>query len=1243
MTRLQQIESQLIAINDSVFQELCDKFLVRKHENYKVFSRSGSQAGKQKTTRGTPDSFFLLPNGKYLFVEHSTNISAGVKKLTQDIQKCLDESKTGIPVSEISEIIICINFKLGTSEIKQLQDPLRKVRIALEVYTLDLLALELSMHHRDLVHEYLGLALDTGQVVSLDTFVRQYNRKSGSIATTLSNPLFHRQTEKQELHQAIQHSDLVILTGPAGVGKTKLAIEVIRDFVTTNPSYEAHSISYKGASLLEDLYQHLDLDKDHLLLVDDANRMDTFIQIIGFYQSDRRGSLKILITVRDYAFSHIKERHPGFTFSSIHLSKLSDDQIKDIIESQPFEILNHHYQQEITRIAEGNPRLAIMSALLAKETQNIFALRDVSDLFESYFQTFVRDQKELADLLAIKALGLTAFFHTFPYQDRESALPILQDFGIDYYQFSDMIDKLETLELLEVQYGYAKIPEQNLATYFFYRAFIKDDLLSFDTLLQKYFVNNQRRFKDSVVSANNSFGPNKVMDKLRPSLATYWQAIESNPDLSFQFLESFWYYLPQETLAFIYEFIESLPNIPNPQYQIPDNLNNITADHDKIIGLLSNFFTYYHQHLKDAIELSLVYVRRVPEKFPTLIDQLNKQFAFNPNDELSGFYRQHILFDLLIDGLSKNDELSTTLFYELSKTFLHHQFESFEGRKGRIVIYPYTLILNEYSQQFREKLWKVLDTHFQSYFDKSLGTLKGFSQIRPDVVPEILTFDTPFLIEIINKHLSPSHFEHCLYVQKHIAWSCGNQVAPVALSELAQKFTNPTYEIYLKVNWDEIWNRREYSIDEYDRKKRADIRANFTFTSHQEVLEFYTIYDSLHGQLGDAWWYNQVLDIIVDENLLRDFGIGSELIELITKNGNPSSYVPSGSFQNHLGDTSKAARLWSLIVKHQFQKRLEWLFTFFYQLDPNLINASGNNGIPNLDILLLELKQAKGNEVIKIQFRSLTKYLSLRPNLFEELLRIITERNEEQSIKIWISSNTFSDHFEQLGQDLSLIKRSYLWHYQHQSHFDFQHEGLFEILRLHPDFLLEFVSIFYSPKDSRFNDTGLSLGKIWQISGIESQIQKTLDFIASNTLYFGISEYFFKRLNQESQGKADDFLLEYLKNNFQDKPKVDMIINITHTTRKNLFEQVLLTYLSLNQDKEAFESITWTKSGVVIKNHSTTFGDIEAANWRNILEIISKSHLGIELLPIRKYIQQTMDTCQKRARQERQREFIQNT
>ena len=153
--------------------------------------------------------------------------------------------------------------------------------------------------------------------------------------------------------------------------------------------------------------------------MDDANRIDAFSQITSFYRSVNKGKLKIIITVRDYAYHIIENLCKDFFPKRTDLEKFTDEQIIDIIKSDSFKILNPDYQKEIVRIADGNPRLAIMTSLLAKEKQNIGVLYDVSDLFEKYFSTFINDDGEFADALIIRCLGLIAFFHAIPYKNTE--------------------------------------------------------------------------------------------------------------------------------------------------------------------------------------------------------------------------------------------------------------------------------------------------------------------------------------------------------------------------------------------------------------------------------------------------------------------------------------------------------------------------------------------------------------------------------------------------------------------------------------------------------------------------------------------------------------------------------------------------------------------------------------------------------------------------------------------------------
>ncbi|HZX75467.1 MAG TPA: ATP-binding protein, partial [Cyclobacteriaceae bacterium] len=175
MGRLSIIEERLKALNQATFQELCDSYLILKKPQFKVISRTGSQGGKEKTTKGVPDSFVLLSDNTYIFIEYTTQQTELFKKLKSDISNCTDETKTQIPVSKILEIILCFNSKLKVSDAEDLTKFANSLGIkVLKLITIDELALQLHLHHRNLAKDYLGLSLDTGQIIPLGQFVQEY-------------------------------------------------------------------------------------------------------------------------------------------------------------------------------------------------------------------------------------------------------------------------------------------------------------------------------------------------------------------------------------------------------------------------------------------------------------------------------------------------------------------------------------------------------------------------------------------------------------------------------------------------------------------------------------------------------------------------------------------------------------------------------------------------------------------------------------------------------------------------------------------------------------------------------------------------------------------------------------------------------------------------------------------------------------------------------------------------------------
>ena len=1237
MGKIQSIQNALIAINETVFQDLCDCFLVSKNRDYTACSRTGSQIGKQKTRKGTPDTCFRQRNGKFVFVEYSTNVSLGVSKLKFDVEKCLDIDKTGISIENVSKIILCFNFNLKSDEIQTLNDVLQNTSIELELYSLDALSLELCLNHRNLVNEYLGIPFDSGQVVSIERFIEEYDKASKGIATPLNNLFVHREKELQELKDNITKDDLVILYGAPGIGKTKLALEALRIFIKNNISYHAYCISYKSASLIEDLNQYLHMDKDYILFVDDANRIDSFSQIIGFYKSHRKGNLKILITVRDYAYCFVEKFCGEMQYTSYTIHKLTDEHIIDIIKAEPFNILNPRYHKEITRIADGNPRLAIMAALLAIEKQSLQALHDVSELFERYFSTFIKDDGSFAKAINIKILGLTAFFHTLPYKDKDVIMPVLETFEIEYDTFIDHIDILEKLELLEIQYGYVKIPEQNLSTYFFYKAFVKENLLSFEVLLERYFRSNKARFSDCIIPANNTFGYDNVINKIKPALRKYFGSINSDKEKAFDFLSVFYFYLQEETLGYVYDIIENMQ-----ERDISDESFNYIKDgysfrNNRIIELFGSLF-YVHDNLKDVIELSFEYIRKQPQYYSELIDKIKDSLTFKIQDADFGFKRQRLLYEVLINGVKQKKNIYIKAFYELSKMFLLFEFEQAEAKRNHsFSFYYYSLPCNKYIKEFRKDIWECINT---SFTDEAFPLLENYVRTTLGVVKDIMVYDIPFVCSIIENHLNPSSLVHCKYVQNLIRWCERENVMFLKLKELSQIYTNPTYEMYLKINWDIYQGKGQYQFDnyaEFEMLKEKEIKESFSFKNKQEIESFYNKFIFIFETESDRYKYHyeKTLDIVVTEAFECNFELGVYFIGIIIKK-NPIEYIPDKAFRVTLLTEQKTNSLWSKLQQHSsFDNKEMWEMSFYHYIPDSLICDKYIQGVKHTI--------SNWKSTCLLNLRSIKKFFVVDSNLLNDILEIIAKKDKNNEFIPILGYDLEEVFTDLLDANVELGKRIYIRQATIQHHFDYQKGMLLNLLRKDSKFLIDYIKALYfdnSTKCKCENDSVLSI--VWNIDGIEDILVEVFEMFCKDKPYF-VNEHFcnsfFRNISVEAKERAGGFLLDYCRQNYNDSQKINIIVDIARNSMKEYYSQILLLYISLTQDKVMFSKIDWCMSDGVYSG-DVIIGDVEAAKWHNVLSIVNQSNIGYRLIPIKQFINMQIEICQRSAEKDRRYKFI---
>lgn len=1063
--RLQLIEQGLTAIDPAGFQNLCDAYLVLRESKYSSLNRTGSQLGKQKTKSGTPDSFVRLDDNRLAYIEYTTQAESKVAKIKGDIDSCLDESKTEVSTDELNLIIVCFNSRLTVKEEIDIQKYANQKNIDIELIGIDTLALEIFSNHPLLSRDFLGISIDTGQILPLDRFIEEYNNKAIQLSTPLDNDFLHRKDELEMILNYLETSDLLILSGAPGVGKTKIALESIKNFIENNASYTSFAVSNKGPGIFEDLRIQLHPEKNYILLIDDANRqLSNLMQILGLFKEKRKGKIKIIITVRNYALNDICKQIGNLDREVIELTKFTDEEITEIISSNSFKILNEHYQDKIKELSDGNARLAVMAARLANEKQTDFLYGDVIELFDLYFNTFISDFDLFEDKTVLKILGIISFFFTIDRKDKEFIYSICDLFNIDYYAFNEAIEDLHRRELVEILFDHVRISEQVMATYFFYKVFIKDELLPFSVLLNNYFSKWKSRFKDSIIPANNSFGYENVITKIDSDLSEYLQSISGQEDCILNFLDLFWFYMPEDTIAYFYEKTSKLSEPVSPIYLTHYETNDFIYNKNQTLDFITRFFGHSTECLKPSVELGFEYVRKKPEHLPEFIKRVKEKLKFDESDEKLGFKRQVEFIDIVVDNINQDKPHYISTFFALAGFFLKHKYHITHARRNhRIIWYDYQVPFYDVTRELRAKVWNTIFAKYDSYPKKVFDIIKNFNPIGSGLVPEIMDYDLSLLVPFISKKLSPSIFKHAHYVQEMIYWNdTKKEITNRSYRNLKEDFLTEEYLAFCKLDWNKLRDKDEfeyeYGSDEYDSFKTEEIKKHFTFKSENEfekliiaIENYKTINKTKFFSIGHP------IDIVVENNFIQNNELGFKLLTLILNNypkGLRFLYRTVHSITNHSEDS--CLKLWQILEDWNDENALFWKTTFFNYVPKEFIN----------DFYCEKLAHTIDSidKPIPLHLEVYARYNLVDKNIIKTILSRVAQIVEELDIDLTYSEMIFKNHLDFFESDYDLIKKSYYQQFKHSSSqiFDYNGKGFETIFSLYPKFLFDFIHQYYS-------------------------------------------------------------------------------------------------------------------------------------------------------------------------------------
>ena len=1058
MSKINQIEQELSQIDASKFHKLINTYLSKKF-SFMIHS-NGTKIGEDKPISGTPDSFVALEDGNYIFVECTTQKSDIVSKFLKDLEKCFDEAKTGIGISKIKKVILACNCDIKPSELEILQKYCNS-KDKLFFIGISSLANDLYANYSKIVYDFLGVSVDTMQILDKSDFVAEY--ESGGYATPLNTVLCCRDKEVADIELALKDSQITFITGKAGVGKTRLAIEVAPKFAKKH-GYKFKAIFNRGVNIYDDLMAYFKVeDEKFLIFIDDVNRIHQALGYLlnSFNKKITNSRIKIVATVRDYAKDIIEKVPSNISCSVIEIQSMDNISVSEII-SKNFKNIDSAYKEKILNISQNNPRMAFMACKIA-QNGSFDAVNNTYDLYKEYFKSADNDINIFGDIDIGKIVAIAAFFRVIDRQNDKQVEIIKQAFEVDVVAIWDKIEKLHRYEIFDMyENSVVKVSDQILASYLFYKTVFVDKSLKISSFIVNFFPNHSGKIRDVLNQIVPVFDINLILKELKDPVDRLWikysdksllSGHDNNPII--EFVEIFWYLKESEILEKLHEEIQDLEQEHIDVNSIDifkngDNKSNLVL---KILSLLSR--SNDESNLKITIELIVMYLNKKPNKTHEVIYTLVKDFGYELNSYGYGYKKENIVMDRLWE-LSKNSDtlLLKRLFIRIASEMLGTDFQDARYYGRTFNLYNYTLVPTQALNDFRKTIFERLDEIFKNNcfladLEKFINTYYRKPNISNSI--EIIEQDKKYIVDLVVKYFNPKIYKHCKIVRKSLSFLDENKISYDKNAQILFKHSYfDTDDLlcaspYKNFKGNNVEQNKAYIKNELEKISNNNKTKDRWLKLLNICVEIYNVIDD-----SDTYSFKNNFSMLLEILSSDDSGLFIEVLGEYFKLGDPFLlYLDRRVLIKILG--KKGA--FEFIEKQNFKAKDFWRFGIFAAIDENDITQTD---VKNL----LDLYKSADIANIPQYFDYLQKYENIRKGITLEILRVLCNRASNNKFLRII--DIFFCHFtsildEYIIADKELIETAYFVCLKDDVNFDYDAKILNKFLNHDSDFINRYI------------------------------------------------------------------------------------------------------------------------------------------------------------------------------------------
>lgn len=1220
MVKIDKIQQAILRLDGGAFQQIMNAYLYKKYK-FTNITCLGSETGSSKPTKGTPDTYVELDNGKYILIMYGAVNAKAFQKLKEDIMSAYNIDKTYIDESKIEKVICCYTSNnINIAQREEIKILLKDKDV--ELIGIDDFSYDIAHNFQSIAKTYLDIAVDSGQFCDIDEFIQKHDKNSVNAPLNIE---FLERAEKEEVLENLNNEEVILLIGKAGVGKTKLAIEVCKEYITKNEGAKCLCIKNNGNDIYEDLVDYIENGQEYLIFVDDINEMHRVKSFMDFIKDKSENcKIKILATVRDYVLENVLSKLKEYHLPKLYtVNNMEDEQIRKILEDV-YSIKNSLYQEKILEVANGNPRLAVLSAkgIIDKKIKN---LNSVIDIFQGYyFPTIAEKNLNEND---IKSLFLISLLGPINIED-DNIIKIINKFEFEKKDFIEIIQKLNKLELVDYFEGKAsKISDQNFGNYVVYKFLIEDKTITISDLIIKLYPNCILKVVNVINMICSIFYSLEVEEYIVSEIKEIWKNEPYSTDS--KFLYHFYNVDRTKAITVIKSEIDSTESkeLDLNTFDFDGKKNNESVN-DKKIEILSNF--KYGELNSEAIELLIEYYKKRPD----LIMDFYFGFILNlgiDEHSIDNKYKSELnIIDKFMNNISLNDEHKYNLAYlliKIIKNFLEfeHHITKQSRKKLTINFVRIGLIPNEDVFNFRNKLFETLEQLYE------------IDEVK-EMIEDILIDYNIYPLDDETKKIFRNDFE-ILTTKFFAKWENPNFFQCEILKNFKNKCKKANIDIPIEI---ENYKKNEQYVSinnlEFERelgedwKKAEQERKNgvinmikdFTTKDFSNLFEACHIVEEYQKRLNMFNINSSILDIF-DYVMANKKDIFLEVFrEYINKNA-PFITYPDILIDKILKKYNNNSVL--LILENSENNKKFCYLKGYY----NSIESITDKDIENIFKLLYE--QVDEEQVYIIDIKNLLKYEKAKKGTLErycqELLKLYSKKTFVISDFFYNIFNIEQDDIERIleaFEHLEILEDLYIL----GSYNFMDNKGKFGISILKKDekFIYKIID---NMKDFQRRSSELDniFNEIWKLDNYDYYIDIAFAEIEKHRFNYLELEKFFNSEHNEKEHiilKKEEWINKYIKTNYSNIEKMIPVFEVINSSFKRKKKEYILEFLNLNKIVDDFKKIplfssfsSWTGSEVPLIDKKIDFlKDLnDSINGLDYIE--HKDYINSEIELLKKY------------------------